>query len=133
MQLAIHPEVSDALADGRPVVALESTIITHGMPYPANLETARGVEEVVRENGATPATIAVLDGRLCIGLDDAALERLSKAEDVAKASRRDLPALVARVPRLEEVSIGHGLTADALEYGMAETVRRFRRACGQDA
>lgn len=103
----LAPEVAQALAEGRPVVALESTIITHGMPYPANLETARGVEDVVRANGATPATIAVLDGRLCVGLDDAALERLARSAEgtdggdggtgeVVKASRKDLPAVVAR-------------------------------------
>jgi pseudouridine-5'-phosphate glycosidase len=80
------------------VVALESTIITHGMPYPDNLATARGVEQVVRESGAVPATIAVVDGALRVGLDDATLEQLalaSEAGGVAKASRRDLPALVA--------------------------------------
>ncbi|WP_088285171.1 pseudouridine-5'-phosphate glycosidase [Kineosporia sp. A_224] len=103
----LAPEVAQALAEGRPVVALESTIITHGMPYPANLETARGVEDVVRANGATPATIAVLDGRLCVGLDDEALERLARSAEgadgthdgggeVVKASRKDLPAVVAR-------------------------------------
>ncbi|MBI4941285.1 MAG: pseudouridine-5'-phosphate glycosidase [Actinobacteria bacterium] len=103
----LAPEVAQALAEGRPVVALESTIITHGMPYPANLETARGVEDIVRANGATPATIAVLDGRLCVGLDDAALERLARSAEgadgahegggeVVKASRKDLPAVVAR-------------------------------------
>jgi pseudouridine-5'-phosphate glycosidase len=88
-------EVSGALAAGRPVVALESTIITHGMPYPANLETARAVEGVVRANGAVPATIALIDGRARVGLDDATLERLASSDTVAKASRRDLPALVA--------------------------------------
>lgn len=97
----VSPEVAAALAEGGPVVALESTIITHGMPFPANLETARGVEEVVRAHGATPATIAVLDGRCCVGLDDAALERLARSAqgeggDVVKASRKDLPAVVAR-------------------------------------
>ena len=96
----VSPEVAAALASGSAVVALESTIITHGMPYPANLETARGVEEVVRSHGATPATIAVLDGRCCVGLDDAALERLALSAqgegDVVKASRKDLPAVVAR-------------------------------------
>ncbi len=99
MSVELAPAVAEALAAAGPVVALESTIITHGMPFPANLETARGVEDVVRSHGATPATIAVLDGRLCVGLDDGALERLAKAGsdgDVAKASRRDLPALVAR-------------------------------------
>jgi pseudouridylate synthase len=94
-------EVADALRDGRAVVALESTIITHGMPYPDNLATARGVEQVVRESGAVPATIAVVDGALRVGLDDATLEQLALAGSgggdgaVAKASRRDLPALVA--------------------------------------
>jgi len=93
--LAVSPEVADAVAVGGPVVALESTIITHGMPYPANLETARAVEAVVRAHGAVPATIGVVDGEARVGLDDAALERLASASDVAKASRRDLPALVA--------------------------------------
>jgi pseudouridine-5'-phosphate glycosidase len=91
----IAPEVAAALAAGRGVVALESTIITHGMPYPQNLDTARAVEAVVRENGAVPATVALLDGRGRVGLDDAALERLARADGVAKASRRDLPALAA--------------------------------------
>jgi pseudouridine-5'-phosphate glycosidase len=94
--LEVSPEVADALADGRAVLALESTIVTHGMPYPDNLTTARGVEQVVRDAGAVPATIALLDGALRVGLDAAALERLASAgEEVAKASRRDLPALVA--------------------------------------
>lgn len=88
-------EVAAALAEGRPVVALESTIITHGMPFPANVRTAREVEDVVRAHGATPATIAVLDGRLSVGLDGDQLERLGRGEQVAKASRRDLPALLA--------------------------------------
>lgn len=92
----VAAEVADALAGGQGVVALESTIISHGMPYPDNLATARAVEGVVRENGAVPATIALVEGRLRVGLDDAALERLASGEDVAKASRRDLPALVAR-------------------------------------
>ena len=96
--LHVTPEVADALAQGGPVVALESTIVTHGMPYPDNLTTAQGVEQVVREAGAVPATIAVLDGELCVGLDDAALERLAAGAGsaaIAKASRRDLPALMA--------------------------------------
>jgi pseudouridine-5'-phosphate glycosidase len=91
----VAPDVEAALAAGGAVVALESTIITHGMPYPANLETARGVEEVVRANGAVPATIALVDGEARVGLDDATLERLASADGVAKASRRDLPALTA--------------------------------------
>ncbi|HEX2804617.1 MAG TPA: pseudouridine-5'-phosphate glycosidase [Kineosporiaceae bacterium] len=91
----VAPEVAAALAGGRAVVALESTIITHGMPYPQNLATAHAVERVVREHGAVPATIALLGGRARVGLDDAALERLARAVGVAKASRRDLPALAA--------------------------------------
>ncbi len=94
------PEVADALSGGRPVVALESTVIAHGMPYPANLETARALEGVVRAEGAVPATIAVLDGRIRIGLDDEALERLARGgAGVLKLSRRDLPvALATGVP-----------------------------------
>jgi pseudouridine-5'-phosphate glycosidase len=98
---ATHPlidtsdEVGRALAAGGPVVALESTIISHGMPYPENLSTAREVEQIVRDHGAIPATIALVDGRLRVGLDDTALDRLAKPGDVVKASRRDLAALVA--------------------------------------
>jgi pseudouridine-5'-phosphate glycosidase len=94
--LDVSEEVATALAEGRAVVALESTIISHGMPYPENLKTAREVEQVVRDHGAVPATIALIGGRLKVGLDEAALEELAKPGDVAKASRRDLAALVAR-------------------------------------
>ncbi len=90
-----NPAVAAARAAGTPIVALESTIITHGMPYPQNVETARLVEAEVRAHGATPATIAVLDGKLCIGLDDAQLEALAQAKDVAKLSRADLAACIA--------------------------------------
>lgn len=90
MQFDIQPSVTDALAKGAPIVALESTIITHGMPYPQNLEMARRVEQVVRDNGATPATIAVIDGRVKIGLDDLLLEQLAKTPDARKLSRADL-------------------------------------------
>lgn len=95
--LAVGEEVAAALGEGRAVVALESTIITHGMPYPQNLETARAVEAVVREGGAVPATIAVLEGRLHVGLPPADLMALAsrKPGEVAKASRRDLAALLA--------------------------------------
>jgi pseudouridylate synthase len=93
--LDVSEEVAAALAEGRAVVALESTIISHGMPYPENLSTARAVEQVVRDHGAVPATIALINGRLKAGLDEAALEELAKPGDVAKASRRDLAALVA--------------------------------------
>lgn len=89
-------EVANALADGGPVVALESTIITHGMPYPQNMETARSVEAEVRSCGATPATIAVMDGRLKIGLSDDELRALAQAENVAKLSRADFAACIAR-------------------------------------
>lgn len=92
----IQPEVREALAAGRAVVALESTIISHGMPYPANVETARKVEGIVREEGAVPATIAILGGEISVGLDEQTLERLGSAGDVAKISRRDLAVAVAR-------------------------------------
>lgn len=95
--LEISPEVSDALSNGRPVVALESTIISHGMPYPQNLETALHVEKIIRENGAVPATIAIIGGKLKAGLSEAEIEHLAKKGlDVPKASRRDLPVLLAR-------------------------------------
>ena len=95
--LDFSPEVSAALAAGKPVVALESTIISHGMPYPQNVETALRVEATIRENGATPATIAIIGGRLKAGLTPEEIEYLGrKGRDVAKASRRDLPVLVAR-------------------------------------
>ncbi len=89
-------EVAEARAQGSAIVALESTIITHGMPYPQNVETARRVEAEVRTCGATPATIAVLDGRLKIGLTDAELEQLAQASDVAKLSRADIATCIAR-------------------------------------
>ena len=94
--LDIAPEVQKALAEGRPVVALESTIISHGMPYPQNVETALNVEKLIRENGATPATIAIIGGRLKAGLSPEEIDYLGKTgTKVAKASRRDLPVLVA--------------------------------------
>lgn len=93
--LSIQPDVAAALADHRPVVALESTIVSHGMPYPQNLETARAAEAIIRERGAVPATIAVLDGRIRVGLDDEDLEALASAKDVMKLSRRDLPICLA--------------------------------------
>ncbi|MDR6265400.1 MULTISPECIES: pseudouridine-5'-phosphate glycosidase [Rhodobacterales] len=95
LPLVYSPEVTQALADGAPIVALESTIITHGMPYPANLETACGVEQVVREAGAVPATIAIIGRKICIGLDDETLEDLAQAKDVMKLSRADLAVAVA--------------------------------------
>ncbi len=93
--LDIAPEVQAALQAGGPVVALESTIITHGMPYPQNVETARAVEAVVRESGAVPATIAIVSGRIKVGLEADTLEWLGTATDVMKLSRADLPFAVA--------------------------------------
>ena len=94
--LSVAPEVSEALDAGGPVVALESTIISHGMPYPRNLETAREVERVVRDAGAVPATIAIADGAFRIGLSEDQLYELATASEVAKASRRDLGLVLAR-------------------------------------
>lgn len=95
--LTITEEVKDALAEGRAVVALESTIISHGMPYPQNVETALEVERIVRSEGAVPATIAILDGQLKAGLATADIERIGQlGHKVTKASRRDLPFLVTQ-------------------------------------
>lgn len=94
--LRVAPEVAAALAEGAPVVALESTIITHGMPAPRNLEVARAVEAEVRAHGAVPATVAVLEGALRVGLEEAELAALAGARDVAKLSRADLAACMAR-------------------------------------
>ena len=95
--LDISPEVKQALAEGKPVVALESTIISHGMPYPKNVETAMLVEKTIRDNGAVPATIAIIGGRLKAGLSAEEIEYLGKSgRKVAKASRRDMAAIVAR-------------------------------------
>lgn len=90
LPLKFHPDVQNALKNDRPVVALESTIITHGMPWPQNVEVAREVEQVVRDGGCVPATIAVFDGVIHIGLDDEQLETLAKSKDVMKLSRADL-------------------------------------------
>ena len=95
--LDISPEVSAALAAGKPVVALESTIISHGMPYHQNVKTALEVEQIIRDNGAVPATIAIIGGRLKAGLTPEEIEYFGKkGPEIAKASRRDLPVLVAR-------------------------------------
>jgi pseudouridylate synthase len=92
--LVIHPEVKQALKEGKAVVALESTIITHGMPYPQNVETAISVERIIREGGAVPATIAVLKGKCHIGLEEQKLAELANTKDVWKVSTRDLPYVV---------------------------------------
>ncbi len=95
--LDVNPEVAAALASGKPVVALESTIISHGMPYPQNVQTALAVEDIIRKNGAVPATIAVIGGRLKAGLTPEEIEYFGKkGQAIAKASRRDLPVLCAR-------------------------------------
>lgn len=94
--MRVHPEVAAALSERRPVVALESTIISHGLPRPDNLRIAREIEDAVRAGGAVPATIAIIGGEPHIGLDDAALQRIAGSDDVIKVSVRDVAALAAR-------------------------------------
>ncbi len=94
--LDIHPDVEDAIKDKKPIVALESTIISHGMPYPKNVETALMVEETVRSNGAIPATIAIINGRLKVGLTNEEIEFLATNEEIKKVSRRDLAITIAQ-------------------------------------
>ena len=122
--MLVHEEVRTALDEGRPVVALESTIIAHGLPRPDNLRVAREIEGVVREHGAVPATIAILGGEVRIGLDDDALEALAYADGVAKCGVRDLAPVVARG--------GDGATTVAATSHLAERAGhprvRHRRA-----
>jgi len=94
--LQFSPEVQAARAAGKPIVALESTIISHGMPYPQNVQTAREVEQVIRDAGAVPATIAIIDGKICIGLSDEQLEVLGNSSNALKVSRRDLAYVLAQ-------------------------------------
>ena len=94
--LDIKPEVKEALDAGKPVVALESTIISHGMPYPKNVETALAVEEVIRKNGAVPATVGIIKGRIKVGLTADEVEYMAKAPNVLKVSRRDYPLVIAQ-------------------------------------
>jgi pseudouridine-5'-phosphate glycosidase len=94
--LLFSPEVIAAREAGKPIVALESTIISHGMPYPQNVQTAREVEQVIRDAGAVPATIAIIDGKICVGLADAQLELLGSSPDAMKVSRRDLAWVLAQ-------------------------------------
>ncbi len=96
MRINLSPDVSSAIRDGKPVVALESTVIAHGLPYPQNIETAMKCEAAVRSNGAIPATIAVFDGEFCVGLDQAQIEHLATGKNIRKISRRDLPIAVAK-------------------------------------
>lgn len=93
--LSITPELQKAIAENKPIVALESTILSHGMPYPENIEFARKVEEIIRGEGAIPATMAILDGKLKVGLNDEELEFMCKGKDIAKASRRDVAVYLA--------------------------------------
>lgn len=117
--LRLTDEVRTALAEGRPVVALESTIISHGMPHPQNVEMAQGVEGLIREHGAVPATIAVLGGVPCVGLDDEQLELLATDPHVDKVSLRDLPHVIARG--------GHGATtvASTMRFAALAGIRTF--------
>jgi pseudouridine-5'-phosphate glycosidase len=94
--MIFNKEVSDAIENNEPIVALESTVIAHGLPHPKNLETAFNLENIVRANGATPATIAVFDGEFHVGLNEAQIERLATDKTIRKISRRDLPVAVAK-------------------------------------
>ncbi|HEY0546407.1 MAG TPA: pseudouridine-5'-phosphate glycosidase [Pyrinomonadaceae bacterium] len=94
--LKLSAEVTAALDEKRAVVALESTVIAHGLPRPQNFETAQRLEQVVRESGATPATIAILKGKLCVGLNEDELQHLAGSDEILKVSRRDLPVAIAR-------------------------------------
>lgn len=94
--LDINEEVKNALSDGKPVVALESTIISHGMPYPQNIDTALAVEKIVRDKGVIPATIGIIKGRLKVGLNEDEIRYMAEAKNVAKVSRRDIPFIIAK-------------------------------------
>ena len=116
----LSDEVATAMAEGRPVVALESTIISHGMPYPRNVEMALEVEQVVRDHGAVPATIAVLNGVAHVGLDAEALQLLASDPGVTKASVRDLPVLISQAR--------HGATTVAATMARRQRAPPGRRA-----
>jgi len=119
VHLSISPEIADALARDSPVVALESTVIAHGLPRPSNLETARALEEEIRAGGAHPATIAIADGEAAVGADAALLERLASEPDVAKVSTRDLAPLLARR------AIGATTVAATVEIAARAGIRVF--------
>ena len=119
MRLTVAPEVREALAAGAPVVALESTVIAHGLPRPANLETARALEAEVRACGAVPATIAIADGAAVVGADQALLERLAERDGVAKVSTRDL------APVLAQRSLGATTVAATVELAARAGIRVF--------
>ena len=132
--LVIKEEVKKALEEGRAVVALESTIIAHGMPYPENLETAKAVEAIVREAGAVPATMAILDGVLKVGLDDEELEYLATTKEALKVSRRDLPYVVSEKKSGATTVAATMIMAKMagirflLQEGLAEFTEKGRRA-----
>ncbi len=113
-RISLHPEVAAALEEGRPVVALESSLIAHGLPYPRNLEVARRMEEVVRQSGVVPAIIAILEGKIRVGLTAEELEQASAPGRLSKVSRRDIPLVVARG--------GYGGTTVAASIWVAEQV-----------
>ena len=117
MRALIEPAVAAAFARGEPVVALESTLICHGLPRPRNLDLARAVEAAVRAEGAVPATVALIDGQIRLGLDDATLVRLAQAEGVAKCSPRDLPLVLA------QGSLGATTVAGTIRIAAAHGIR----------
>jgi len=117
--VVLHPSVAEALASGGAVVALESTIVSHGMPYPQNLQMAREVEAIVRARGATPATVAIIDGVPRVGLDDTDLRRLAELGARArKVSRRDVPTVIARRETGATTVSATALLAAALFWGL---------------
>ena len=110
--LEIKAEVKEALAAGKPVVALESTIIAHGMPYPQNIETALEIEDIIRDNGAVPATIGIIDGKIKIGLTKEEVEFLGESDEIVKVSRRDLPVVLAEKKHGATTVAGTMIAAD---------------------
>lgn len=125
--LVYSDEVRAARAAGKPIVALESTIISHGMPYPQNVQTAREVEQIIRDGGATPATIALIDGKICVGLSDAQLEQLGNTEGVLKVSRRDLPYVLSQKTRCNH-RCGHHDLCRSGRHPRVRHRRHWRRA-----
>ncbi len=110
--LEIKPDVKEAIEKGKPVVALESTIIAHGMPYPENIETALEIEDIIRDNGAVPATIGIIDGKIKVGLTKKEVEFLAKSDEVIKVSRRDFPIVLAEKKHGATTVAGTMIAAD---------------------
>ena len=121
--MRISPEVKKALEQGQAVVALESTIISHGMPYPRNVETALAVEKTVRENGAIPATIGIIEGEVVIGMNPDEIEEFGKRKGVAKVSKRDLPIVIAKKAWGATTVSATMLCAE--KAGIAEDIRKM--------